>query len=506
MTKQSALPGDELRPLDPSLFSFHGFDDAKWVKGAQRSIVGAGISTGKLEPTVVDNAVFVPAVDRRRVRPSAGQPEMLAGGIVSRDGQPIAAAHLYRGGRRFIAGLAEPVATAPVAEVDEEVVHLGWLFDHHYGHFLLESLARTWVLPQVDPSTKVVFHHLAPARFNPPDWVLRILAAFGVPRERILVPKVATRFRRVIIPRPLFEMGHGAHELGAAPYQAVAAAITGGTPPSLQPLYLSRRLLPSAKRSIIGEAELEDVLRENGFLVAYPETMTFEDQVRLINSHREIITSTGSASHSVLFALHHPRLHLLTSGEFPFKTYFVCSALAGTPTAFVDCLEAGERSPEDTDRWQPEVMATAKLVEHLDELGLIKHRVRAALAGRNPSLREEYDEAWFYSRVAAVRRGVALPAAVEREAVDFARRSWPVSLALMGCYATRGEVTRVEEMGQQFTELAADEFDMNRLARYRAAVAQVAAIAVKRCEPETASRLTQMIADRFLVTLADGGP
>ena len=78
MTKQSALPGEALRPLDPSLFSFHGFGDVKWVRGAQRSISGAGISSGKLKPIVVNDAVFVPAVDRRRVRPSVGQPEMLA--------------------------------------------------------------------------------------------------------------------------------------------------------------------------------------------------------------------------------------------------------------------------------------------------------------------------------------------------------------------------------------------------------------------------------------------
>ena len=41
-------------------------------------------------------------------------------------------------------------------EIDEEVVYLGWLFDH-FGHFLMQSLARIWFLTEVSPSVRVIF-------------------------------------------------------------------------------------------------------------------------------------------------------------------------------------------------------------------------------------------------------------------------------------------------------------------------------------------------------------
>ena len=75
---------------------------------------------------------------------------------------------------------------------------------------------------------------------------------------------------------------------------------------------------------------------------------------------------------------------------------------------FVNCFGSTDASPEDTDCWQPAVLDPAKLVERLAESGLIGRRVRAVVAGRNPAPREEYEAAWFYSRVAAARRGESL--------------------------------------------------------------------------------------------------
>ena len=99
------------------------------------------------------------------------------------------------------------------------------------------------------------------------------------------------------------------------PFREVADALAADVKPSEQPLYLSRRRLTSRQRPVVGEPELEELLRDNGFAIAYPETMTIEDQVRLINSHADIFSSLGSAAHSILFALGKPRLHLLASRD-----------------------------------------------------------------------------------------------------------------------------------------------------------------------------------------------
>jgi capsular polysaccharide biosynthesis protein len=491
----SGAPTPDLRPLDASLFSFHeyGSDDLRRVKQA---LGGVSIRAGNPNVAVVDGGVFVPSEPnggRQGTEKRTRQP--VPAGILGPDGRSVTAANLHRA-KRMPIGLAEPAAVAPADSIDEEVVYLGWLFDS-YGHFLLESLARTWGLAGVDTSVRVVFHIHDRTRRFPESWALRILAAFGIPQERILLPAVTTRFRRIIVPEPLFEMHRAVHEQAGAPYKTVASNIAGGTKPSSQPVYLSRRLLAGSRRQLIGEAELEDVLRENGFLVAHPETMTFEDQVRLVNAHTDIFSSTGSAAHNILFALHRPRLHLLTSGASAYRSFFLCSASAGAPTAFVNCLDTGARSAEDYQRWLPEVVAMPSVVDYLDTIGLLRTRRRAALAGRDPAHKRAYDEAWFYATIGADVRGVApLSDAVEREAIACASCSWPVSLALAQYYARR-DATRFDAMVKQLAELAAAEFDSSRLAHYRADVERVAAIAVKRGEPATASLAIQLVLDKF---------
>jgi capsular polysaccharide biosynthesis protein len=335
MIDHSALGLDGVRGLRPGDYAFVGFDDLR--RHIKRDLRHVRIRGG--EPTVatVDDAVYVP--------------EELAGKDQVRRGK-----------------IAQTVSeSSPVMyerEVDEEVVYLGWLFSH-YGHFLMQSLARIWVLSQLDPAHRVLFHQPSRAAWQPPGWALRTLEAVGVPPERILTLEVPTRLRRLIIPEPLFEPRSTtedytvrAHEAMARPYQAVAERIAGDVQPSSQPDYLSRRRLPPSQRTIVGEEELEAVLRENGFRIAHTETMSFEEQVRLVNEHADIVSNAGSAAHNVLFALHQPRLHLLTNGYEFSPDYRLYARISGMPTTFINCLSTGER---------PDFPRSYKLTPHLLE-------------------------------------------------------------------------------------------------------------------------------------------
>ena len=163
----------------------------------------------------------------------------------------------------------------------------------------MESLTRTWILDEIDPSTKVVFHTKLPriASGQKPlsAATQRILKLFGISLDRIIFPQDPTRLRRVIVPESLHELSYGSHEQFPRRYRQVASKIAGDVTPTEQPVYLSRRLLPSHLRQIVGEFELEEVLRDNGFLIAYPETMRFVDPIALMNQHDDNFTTAGSA-------------------------------------------------------------------------------------------------------------------------------------------------------------------------------------------------------------------
>lgn len=176
---------------DGHLFSFHGFGDRKWERQSRSRLERRHvIRTGEPKVEVVKNALFVPAASEPKREVVASQIGTCAG-LFGSDGQPIAIADLQRGITVFV-GTAGPAVHLPVVDLDEPVVYLGWLLDYHFGHFLLKSLARTWILNQVEPTLRVVFHHRDPSQTGAPPWARQILEAFGVPWSASWCP----RFRR----------------------------------------------------------------------------------------------------------------------------------------------------------------------------------------------------------------------------------------------------------------------------------------------------------------------
>ena len=97
--------------------------------------------------------------------------------------------------------------------------------------------------------------------------------------------------------------------------------------------------------------------------------------------------------------------------------------------------------------------------------------------------------------------GAALPGDVEREASDASRQRRGRSVLALARYYAQPGPPRADSLARQFADLAAAETDADRLARYRAEVADMAPILVRRCSPETAARLADVAADRFLVAL-----
>jgi capsular polysaccharide biosynthesis protein len=387
-------------------------------------------------------------------------------------------------------------------EIDEEVIYLGWLFNH-YGHFLMQSLARTWFLADVSSSVRVLFAPPSRARGRSASWVPPILEAFGIPPERILVLDAPTRLRRLIIPEPLFvpraagqDRVVRALEAMARPYQAVAQRIAGGVTPSAQPLYLSRRLLPPSLRMMVGEEELEAVLRENGFRIAHTETMSFEEQVRLVNEHTDIVSNAGSAVHNVLFACHQPRLHLLTGSQFS-TDYCLYAHISAAPTTFINCLSTGERPRfAHQPNLTPYLLDMPTLLAYLDQQGLLTMPGPAASADDDAARRARYDEAWLYGYLRNRNKHVTLAPEIEQEAQRVAVSSWPVSVALAWHSATHDRAD-VDRLARQFATLVSAEPDLDRLARYRAEVAEMAPLLTGESGPETAEVVRGVMADTF---------
>jgi capsular polysaccharide biosynthesis protein len=490
-------PPQSFRALQPSDFSFHGFEHL--TAELEETFRDIGIRGDPLASQVVEDAIFVPTTKVPAVDYGPGRSKFV-GSLVTRDGQGVDFAQARRRTLRWgpivrggpVEQVVERATVPPRREVDEEVVYLGWLTSH-FGHFLSESLSRTWFLDEVDPSVKVVFHRKK--GYAPSGNIEQILAAFGIPPERLLLLDEPTLLRRVIVPEPAHELHWLIHERAPRRFRQVAERIADGVLPSEQPVYLSRRLLPGHSRQIVGEFEFEEVLRENGFRIAYPETMSFRDQVKLFNQHTDIFTSAGSAAYSVMFSLNQPTLHF-TTAEIPRQDYFLLPAVVGAAASYCNCFNRGGRPAIKTT---PLLAELPRLVEYLDMRGFLKRRLRASLAATHTSrLQIEFDEAWFCAMVRDVPIGEVLPADTEEEALTRARASWPLTWVLAH-YRTMRDSTQVDGLVRQFIDLVCAEHDVSRLARYHDDIESMAPRVVRKCGPDVAARLTSALSERFLV-------
>jgi hypothetical protein len=478
-----------VRPLDPNDYAFYGFGDL----GRFGFLQEVGIRSGDPRVSVVEDGIFVPSE-----KTTKGWPAQV-GGIVTGSGKPIEAANLRRLGTAIFAGLADPIEVGPAYEVDEEVIYLGWLFDA-YGHLLLESLARAWFLREIDPSVRVLFH--VDRHPHPGGITRQVLETFGIPFDRILLLDRPTRIRRIQLPEPLYELGYVAHERAAESHRHAAERIVGNAAPSQQPLYLSRRLLASDQRAVVGEAELEDLLRENGFRIAHPETMSFEDQVRMLNGHADIFACDGSAAHGVLFSLGAPRLHYFI-GDVVSPDYFLSSTVAGASTTFVNCLD--RKQGPAFGRSFPHIANLEMIARYLREHGFLRKHSLAEPAVHVQELRARYEELWLCRRVRLASEGRPLPPADETEARRMATTSWPLSWMLLGHDVQREDLL-VEDLATQFADLLEAERDPQRVAYFRREITRDAASILPelgdKCGSETVDRLTGLLARHSMLKVS----
>jgi capsular polysaccharide biosynthesis protein len=224
--------------------------------------------------------------------------------VLDAEGRPVEAAVLLRG-REVVGALA----AAPVRRLAGRHAYGGTLFEH-FGHFLLESLARAWWL-RAEPALPVLWH--AQGRPLGPSFT----AAFdlvGLPQPTPGILREAVVVEELVVPAPGARMG-----LWLAPRQAAALGVhPGGALRRGRRVWLSRSRLPPDRGSIEGEAALETLLEAAGWAIVAPETLNLRAQLDALAGAEEIAGFTGSAFHLLMLLDQVPgRVRLLDRGLPP---------------------------------------------------------------------------------------------------------------------------------------------------------------------------------------------
>ncbi|WP_299138510.1 glycosyltransferase family 61 protein [uncultured Tateyamaria sp.] len=211
---------------------------------------------------------------------------------------PLSRARLSRG----------RVSAVPEARAVEDHLpgtHLYMGFSHtHFGHFLLEGIARLWAL---DHAEMRIDGLVLPARcdmdmehnlsHNLGPVVARLCD--GLPVRIMHVP---TRVDRLVLPSAGF--GHGPWLAGTPAFRAfVAKRFAQIEVDGPERLYLTRGRLNRPDQLVDREDEIEAMMEAAGYFVFAPEKFHFEVQLGVFRAARQIVGPDGSAFHHLPFAM-----------------------------------------------------------------------------------------------------------------------------------------------------------------------------------------------------------
>ena len=179
-----------------------------------------------------------------------------------------------------------------VAYIDEDVVFLGPL-SKHYGHFILEGIARLWYFLDADHLKRYKAVYIAEPgmdRFND------LFTFFGLPAERLIRIDRPTAFRTVVVPEQSMRLQDRCHPL----YKATINRITLRIPPGPhRKVYFSKEMRGNYRG--IGEKPMEDVFVRNGYELFYPERLSMFDTLSILKGCESFAASSGTNAHNAVF-------------------------------------------------------------------------------------------------------------------------------------------------------------------------------------------------------------
>ena len=218
----------------------------------------------------------------------------------------------------------------------------GGIFYGHFGHFIVESLARLWAQDAVEgPIDGMIFTPKNPG--FPEKSVLQLQGraqALGL-QVPLLVANEPTRVEYLCVPKQGFGMGELAG--GSAAFRAFVNDHAGEDIPAKgnEKLYISRSDLPPFRGSILGEKRLENYLSAEGFDIFHPQRHSIDAQIARYKAAKLIISTDCSPLHLVGYVGHsEQRVVIVTRRSMEISDYLAqqLRVFKGIEVTIANCL------------------------------------------------------------------------------------------------------------------------------------------------------------------------
>lgn len=329
----------------------------------------------------IENGYVAPLVPRLNFDRADPPSVKWYGGVYDQQGRYCPQSGFRRVFGPVVAGHSElPGLAAQAQFLDEDVLYGGVLINH-FGHFMTDGLDRLWGLAADGWVGRVVFHR--EHNYDLPEYQWRILELLGLSRGQVLFCDQIYRFRAIHVPSPSWIMGVAVYR----DHGALFAQARDRLPPVARRwdrLFISRRRM--TEFPVIGEAELEDLVRQGGFEILCPEALDLRDQIDVFRGAGLIVGLSASALVNLLWCAPGQAVIHLSRGRTLWPAYRMIDRICGLAPTYVNT--APRDSLPDVENIGPFCVDLDQALAFLRAEGLVP--ARAALTRRTADLMPAY--------------------------------------------------------------------------------------------------------------------
>ena len=217
------------------------------------------------------------------------------GGVVDQDGNYIPLSGVP--GRVWGA-----YPTEDIPFEDKKVVYCGYMVNH-WGHFLVEAVARLWYYLRNDSTVeKYIFFLNQDERREIRGNYREFFELLGIWDKLEFINK-PTKYREVLIPELAFHYHDYYSPDFLDIFNTVAANVSVDPNWEIaQKIYFSRSQLKKGMGMEFGLELLDNFFSKNGYTILYPEKVPLSRMIHYIRNCDTLATLSGSLPHNMLFA------------------------------------------------------------------------------------------------------------------------------------------------------------------------------------------------------------
>lgn len=253
-------------------------------------------------------------------------------------------------------GAAYDVPEGDIVRSEDTVIYLGYSISH-WGTFLVDLSKRLYYKYLCDAGCKIAFCgvNFSAGALSAPDSKYGLFFSLaGIDPADVLDIRTPTRFKKIYVPTEAFTIGETIAREYLLPFEAIVRS--AGKDDScyesgndcVNKIYLTRQRLHPRKES--GERAFERFFEKNGYKVVAPESLNFDEQVRLFAGCKVLASIEGTGAHNILFAPAGSKQIIIRRMPFMSQRQPLFNLVKENDVTYIDCYARPFNIPPmDTD-------------------------------------------------------------------------------------------------------------------------------------------------------------